>query len=310
MKEHHKGIHHITALAGDAQRNADFYVKTLGMRLVKKTVNQDDPGTYHLFYGNQVASSGASLTFFPWPQAVKGETGTGEAIIVSFLVPDGSQDYWHKRLKEFDVSIGELFTKFGKQVLPFEDPDGLTLELVFDEVSDEQKSNREGNVPKECAIRGFWGVTLSIIEEEPIANVLQQVFGFKKAEKENNKQRYTTDAPIGHSVIIKVAESQKGKSGRGTIHHIAFRAKDDKEEAEMREKVVKLGLNATSFIDRHWFRSVYFRSPAGVLFEIATDGPGYALDEAPEHLGEKLILAPWLESQREAIEEKLPEINI
>ncbi len=309
MKEHHKGIHHITVLSGNAQRNVDFYVKTLGLRLIKKSVNQDDPKTYHLFYGNQEASSGASLTFFPWPQAVKGETGTGEAVTVSFLVPEGLQQYWQNRFKELNVDTGDLFTKFGKKVLPFEDPDGLNLELVFDEVPNEQQS-REGSVPDEHAIRGFWGVTLKITEEGPTAEILQQVFEFKKAEKENGRQLYTTDAPVGHSVIIEVAEAERGKNGRGTVHHVAFRTKDNEEEAEMREKVISLGLNPTQIIDRHWFHSVYFRSPGGVLFEIATEGPGYDVDEDPEHLGEKLILAPWLESKRAMIEEQLPVIKV
>ncbi len=310
MKTHHKGIHHITALAGDAQRNAEFYVKTLGLRLIKKSVNQDDPGTYHLFYGNQQASPGASITFFPWPQAVKGEAGTGEAVTVSFSVPENSQQYWQKRLQEQDISTGETFTRFGQKVLPFEDPDGLNLELVFELTSNEPATDREGSVPKEHAIRGFWGTTLRLSEEATTEEILLDILGFEKAEKEGNKQLYTSDAPIGGSLIIETTEAENGVSGRGTVHHVAFRATDKEMLYDMRKEVQGKGLRPTELIDRHWFNSVYYRTRAGVLFEMASDGPGYDVDEDADKLGEKLVLPPWLESKRKTIEQSLPEIKV
>lgn len=310
MKTHQKGIHHISVLAGDPQRNAEFYVKTLGLRLIKKTVNQDDPGTYHLFYGNQEATSGASLTFFPWPKAVKGETGTGEAVTVSFSVPEQSLPFWQDRLHEQNVPTGEPFTRFGLKVLPFEDPDGLHLELVFESIDTSSDTKREGNVPKEHAIRGFWGTTLRLTEAATLEDILTDVLGFKKAEKEGNLQRYTTDAPIGGSVIIETTEVQVGVNGRGTVHHIAFRAADKGMLSDMRRELQMRRYRPTELIDRHWFNSVYFRTLSGILFEMATEGPGYAVDEDPDHLGEKLMLAPWLEPRRKEIENHLPEINI
>lgn len=307
---HNKGIHHTTVLAGDPQRNADFYVKTLGLRLVKKSVNQDDPGTYHLFYGNQSATPGSSITFFPWPRAVQGQTGTGEAVTVSFLVPTSSQNYWQNRLYERNIDTGDIFERFGLTVLSFEDPDGLKLKLVFEDVEDAPESTREGNVPDEHAIRGFWGTTLKLTEAESTAKILTEVLGFSEAGDEKGLLRYTTDAPIGGSVLLDVSEPEQGKSGRGTVHHVAFRAKGKEELNELRWQVAKLGLTPTEIIDRHWFKSVYFRTPAGVLFEMATEGPGYTVDEDPDHLGEKLVLPPWMESKREQIENNLPVIKI
>lgn len=310
MKTHHNGIHHITVLAGGPQRNAEFYVNTLGMRMVKKSVNQDDPGTYHLFYGNQAATPGSSLTFFPWPHAVKGEPGTGEAVTVSFSVPKDSLDYWQQRLDQHSVKTVDPFERFGLKVLPFEDPDGLSLEFVFENVADAPESSREVNVPNEHAIRGFWGTTLRLTEKESTASVLQDILGFEETDQENNITRYASEAPIGGTVLIEVTDKQSGKNGRGIVHHVAFRAADEEQLAELRQQVQEKRLMPTEIIDRHWFKSVYYRVPAGVLFEMASDGPGYAVDEDPDHLGEKLILPPWLESKREQIENHLPEITV
>lgn len=310
MKTHHKGIHHITAMAGDPNKNADFYVNKLGMRMVKKSVNQDDPGTYHLFYGNQAATPGSSLTFFPWPRAVKGTPGTGEAVTVAFSVPKDSLDFWKTRLNEQNIPYGEVFERFGLTVLPFKDPDGMKLELVFEESESASGSDREGTVPAEHAIRGFWGTKLLLTEEKSTAEILTNILGFEKTSEEENLSLYTTDAPIGGSVLIETTESKSGQNGRGIIHHVAFRAENKEELGKMRKKVQENGLMPTEIIDRHWFKSVYYRIPAGVLFEMASDDPGYTVDEDPEHLGEKLILPPWLEPKRETIENHLPEINI
>lgn len=308
--EHHNGIHHITVLAGDPQRNAEFYVNTLGMRMVKKSVNQDDPGTYHLFYGNQAATPGSSLTFFPWPRAVKGEPGTGEAVTVAFSVPENSLEYWQQRFEKENIESSNPFTRFGLTVLSFQDPDGLNLELVFEDITDAPDTDREGTVPSQHAIRGFWGTTLRLTEKESTGSVLHDILGFKETDQEDNITRYTTDAPIGGTVLIEITDQQSGKNGRGIVHHVAFRAADEEQLSEMRWEVSSQGLMPTEIIDRHWFKSVYYRVPAGVLFEMASDGPGYAVDEDPDHLGEKLILPPWLESKREQIENHLPEITV
>ncbi|MBN2732475.1 MAG: ring-cleaving dioxygenase [Balneolaceae bacterium] len=308
--KHHNGIHHITVLAGDPQRNAEFYVNTLGMRMVKKSVNQDDPGTYHLFYGNQAATPGSSLTFFPWPRAVKGEPGTGEAVTVAFSVPENSLQYWQQRLEKKNVQSSDPFTRFGLTVLPFQDPDGLNLELVFEDITDAPSTDREGVVPSQHAIRGFWGISLRLTEKESTASVLQDILGFEETDQENNITRYMTDAPIGGTVLIEITDQQSGKNGRGIVHHVAFRAADEDHLADLRKQVQAKRLMPTEIIDRHWFKSVYYRVPAGVLFEMASDGPGYAVDEDPDHLGEKLILPPWLESKREQIENHLPEITV
>lgn len=310
MNEHHKGIHHITVLAGDAQRNADFYVNTLGMRLVKKSVNQDDPGTYHLFYGNAKGSPGSGLTFFPWPMARQGKPGLGEAVAVALAVPADSLSYWVERFGEKDIDFEGPYDRFGQQAIGFKDPDRLQLELVFDEQAEELSGWENSTVPAEYGIRGFSGTTLRLREHDPTAEVLENVFGFEETDQQDNTWLYSTDAPIGRTVIIEEGSSKPSANGRGIIHHVAFRAKDDDELAALREKVLDMELRPTEIIDRHWFHSVYFQSPGGVLFEIATDGPGYTVDEDPEELGQNLILPPWLESRREMIEKRLPDITV
>lgn len=310
MKTDKKGLHHITALAGEAQKNVDFYVKKLGMRLVKKSVNQDDPGTYHLFYGNKNGDPGSGLTFFPWPMARQGKAGVGEAVTVSLAVPSGSMNYWTNRFDEQEIEYEKPFELFGKTRIRFKDPDLMQLELVFDKNVDGMPGWPESTVPTENAIQGFEGTTLRLQEAGPTARVLEEIFGFSPAGKEGNSQLLTTDARIGGSVIIEMVDSMPSANGRGIIHHIAFRAKDDDELMEMRKKVMGMGMHPSEFIDRFWFHSVYFRTPGGVLFEIATDGPGYTADEEAGKLGEKLVLPPWLEPQRKKIEEHLPEIRV
>lgn len=307
--KHHKGIHHITVLAGDAANNADFYTRILGMRLVKKSVNQDDPGTYHLFYGNQSANPGSSLTFFPWPNAVKGEPGTGESVNVGLQVPENSDEYWRDRLNGFNISYDEL-SVFGRPALRFQDPDGLELDLIFEGDAKEKVDNVDYAIPAEFTIQGFWGTRLSLTEREGTEFILKELFDFELREEQGNQFLYQTDAPVGHSVIIEISEQKRGKNGRGIVHHVAFRAEDKAELDNMRKKVGGFGLHPTQIIDRHWFRSVYYREPGGVLFEMASDDPGYTVDEEFEKLGEKLILPPWLESRRSQIESILPDINI
>lgn len=309
MSKHHKGIHHITALAGDPQRNADFYVKTLGMRLVKKSVNQDDPGTYHLFYGNAKGTPGSGLTFFPWPMATQGKPGLGEAVCVSLAVSEGSEEYWAERFGEQEINFDGPFERFGKMVMRFQDPDRMQLELVFDDGAKEISAWDKGPVPAEHGIRGFWGTKLRLKNIEPTAGVLEELFGFRESGKEEGVRHYQTGAPIGGSVLLEEGESSPSVNGRGIIHHVAFRAEDDDELSSLREKIMDMGLQPSEIIDRHWFHSVYFREPGGVLFEIATEGPGYDVDEDLDKLGEKLVLPPWLESRRDMIEKRLPELQ-
>lgn len=307
---HNKGLHHITVLAGDPKENADFYINKIGMRMVKKSVNQDDPGTYHLFYGNEAATPGSSLTFFPWPRAHKGIKGSGEAVNIGFKVPDGSQDFWLTRLKGQNLNVSESFDVFGKQTMRFEDPDGLELDLVFDGDAKEKVSEYESTVPHEYSIQGFESTRLKLSKVDTTVEVLKDILGFEEKTSDGNLTLFQTDANIGSSVIVETSDYDPGRGGRGIVHHVAFRAKDLEELKELREKVISKGLQPTEVIDRHWFKSVYYRTPDGILFEMATDDPGYTVDEDFEHLGEKLILTPWLEPRREYIESILPEIEV
>jgi glyoxalase family protein len=309
----HKGIHHISIISGDGQTNADFYVNKLGLKLVMKTVNQDDPGHYHLFYTNGQGSPGSSITFFPWPRARNGEPGTGEAVAVSFAVPEASRAYWEERFDELGISHDAVYKRFGRMVLPFRDPDGLRLELVFDDRCTSVGAWEESEVPENYEIRGFWGSTLRISRRahEPTAQLLTEVFGFEKGSTEDDTTLYETESPIGNAILITEDENPShGINGRGIVHHVAFRANSDEEHQQMREKVLEFGLQPTEVIDRHFFKSIYFRSPGGVLFEIATDGPGYESAMPKEELGKKLFLPPWLESKRDAIEQNLTPIEV
>jgi len=309
MKDHHKGIHHITVNGGDPRQNTEFYVRTLGMRLVKRSVNQDATDTYHFFYSNMEGAPGTNLSFFPWANVPRGQAGVGQAVIVSLTVPPQSKDFWKEHLAEENIEF-ETPKRFGRQTIRFKDPDGLQLELVPDEQAAELSGWDSNDIPAEHSIRGFRGTTLRLKDHRGTERVLKELFGFQQKDKEGKKRLYTTDAPIGGSLIIEESDGKFTAGGRGTVHHVAFRAKDKEEQEEMREKVLDFGLSPSPIVDRHWFHSLYFQSPGGVLFEIATDGPGFTVDEEPEKLGEHLVLAPWLESRREEIENQLPEINV
>ncbi|MDG5766239.1 VOC family protein [Balneolales bacterium ANBcel1] len=307
MKSKDKGLHHITIIAGPAQDNYEFYTKTLGLRLVLKSVNQDDPGTWHLFYANGSGQPGSSITFFPFRLASRTPAGTGEAVAVSFSVPDHSRDFWENHFRENQVETGEAFRRFGLDVLPFRDPDGLQLELVFDPEVNEQPGWENGPLPAGNSIRGFWASTLLITETETTARILEEVMDFELAETEGNRSLYRTASPIGNAIILEKAEKADPRHpGRGTVHHVAFRANDREDLERMRSLVENMGLQPTPVIDRHVFQSVYFRTPAGVLFEMATDPPGYkSVVEREEDMGRELFLPPWLESQRNKIEAAL-----
>ncbi len=309
MNTNATGIHHVTAISGGAQRNLDFYVGTLGLRMVKKTVNFDDPGTYHLYYGDGGGNPGSIMTFFPWANAPKGTQGAGQLTAASFSVPEDSLDYWKNRLSGDGASFDEPEHRFGNTVLPFADPDGMRLELVANR--DGREPWGDGTVPPENAIRGFHGVTLSVANPERTAEVMTEHLGFREAASENGRIRYEAGEG-GSGGFVDVAEGSSDSDGRmgvGTVHHVAFRVPDYEAQESLREEIAALGFDVTPVLDRNYFRSIYFREPGGALFEIATDPPGFTADEPLDELGTNLKLPPWLESRRERIEAALPSLE-
>jgi glyoxalase family protein len=306
------GIHHVTCIAGDVQENLDFYVALLGMRLVKKSVNQDDPGTYHLFYADRVGTPGTDFTFFPWPQMEPGRLGIGLTVEVSFAIPPGSLAYWQERLQQYGVEHGALEIRLGETTLPFRDVHGLQLALV--ETSDERQYVlwENGPVPPEYQLRGMHAVRLWERKLAYTQAILTQRMGFHFLSEEAGWHRYGVEGGgSGKLIEIKeLPEEHRGQWGTGSVHHVAWRVKDSEEQMALREGIANAGLRPTPQIDRFWFKSVYFREPGGVLFELATDGPGFDRDEDMEHLGEQLILPPWLETQREEIEAALPSLEM
>ena len=305
------GLHHITVIAGSAQENLDFYTGVMGMRLVKKSINQDAPDTYHLFYADGAGTPGTDLTFFPWPRMRPARRGTGQIVEVPFAVPPGSLSYWTERFAEHGISCGDLEERFGERTLPFRDPDGLHLALVE---TDDPRSFvpwERGPVPAEYQLRGMHAIRLWERDLEPTEALLTRVMGFEKVGAENGWHRYgVEDGSSGMLAEVKVVPEEKpGRHGTGGVHHAAWRVADDEEEKAMRQRVEQVGLQPSPQIDRFWFRSVYFNEPGGVLFELATEGPGFARDEDPEHLGEELILPPWMEARRGEIENALPPLK-
>lgn len=305
------GLHHITAIAGQAQRNYDFYTGVLGMRLVKKTVNFDDPGTYHLYYGDTVGTPGSILTFFPWEGVQKGRTGTGMATGIGYSVPAGSLDFWRKRFDTHQVNYKPAAERFGEPFIQFEDPDGLVLNLVAPAAPDNRAPWTTEDTPEDVAIKGFHSVTLTLQDREATAGVLTGIFGYKLLAQESNRYRFVTDA-AGTANIVDILEEPDGRRGinaGGTNHHVAFRVKNDDILMEFRKKVIAAGLNITEKIDRNYFYSLYFREPGGVLFELASDNPGFATDEPAGELGTHLMLPPQYEGMRKRIEESLPALQ-
>ncbi len=308
MEHKIKGLHHITAIAGNAKRNFNFYTNVLGLRLVKKTVNFDDPGTYHFYYGNEEGTPGTILTFFPWEGIRQGRTGTGMATDIGYSVPEGSLDFWQKRFKEFKVKHDPIALQFGEQVLPFVDPDGLRLQLVAPASVDTRVPWVTAEVGGENATRGFHNVVLTLRTIEPTAEILTEVFGYRMLQQDGNRYRFITDAVNEAAIIDLVASPAEpaGINAGGTNHHIAFRVKNDNILMEYREKILSKGLGITPKIDRDYFFSLYFREPGGVLFEIATDNPGFTIDEPLNKLGSALRLPKQYESSRSEIEKILP----
>ena len=306
------GIHHVTAISGKASRSVDFYKRTLGLRLVKKIVNFDDPRTYHLYFGDEQGNPGTILTFFPWEDAAPGRNGDGLTEETAFRVPADSIGYWTHRLIEKGVPHQALEKRFGEPVLSLTDPDGMSLALVGVADASSEPAWSDGTIPAEHAVRGFHGVMLMLEKAAPTAAILTGVFGFEETLREGYLVRYeTSGGEPGKVVTIRETEGfLPGRLGRGSVHHIAFRAADDAQQAEMAKKVSEdYGLMPTEQLDRNYFRSVYFREPGGILFEIATDQPGFAVDEPVATLGHELKLPPFLEFQRDEIEASLPPIE-
>jgi glyoxalase family protein len=305
------GLHHVTAIASEPQRILDFYVEVLGLRFVKRTVNFDDPGSYHFYLGDDTGSPGTILTFFAWPGATRGALGVGETSVVAFRVPDGSLDFWESRLLSAGVPAERADDRFGEPVLSFGDPDGMRVELLGMNDTDDYEVPRISGVPREHAIRGFHSVTLCEAGFELTARVLEKM-GLRNVAQEQNRIRFIAEGS-GPGKFIDVRIQPQliyGKMGAGTIHHIAFRASDDAAQLEWRQVLAGMSLNVTPVLDRCYFHSIYFREPGGVLFEIATDPPGFMIDETAESLGEGLKLPPWLERNRAAIERVLPPIKM
>lgn len=307
----------MTCIAGDPQRNIDFWVETLGLRLVKRSINQDDPGTYHFFFADAEGTPGTSMTFFPWGEMRQGKVGTGQVSRTAFRVPKGSLEYWEDRFDEHDVSYGDRIERFGETVLPFEDPDGLPIELVaVDLPADEPTVPWTEFVPEEHAIRGFHSVTLWIADIDPTIDVLETM-GLERVDSEqgqadtpgDERTRFAAEGPVGRYVDV-LPTIQSGRQGHGTVHHVAFQTPTDEEQKAIREAVRGPSVSPTQQIDRHWFRSVYFREPGGILFELATSGPGYTADEPLESLGEKLVLPGKFEERRDDIEAQLDSITV
>ena len=305
------GLHHITAIASSAQRNFDFYTKVLGLRLVKKTVNFDDPGTYHFYYGDEGGSPGTILTFFPWEGVGRGHVGPGMATGIGYAVPENSLDFWKNRFAQFNVQHGEIKESFGEQSLAFEDPDGLRLQMIVPAGKDDRKGWETAEVKAGEATKGFHNVTLTVRNVAPTASVLTDLLGYTLQKQEGQHYRFTTDA-VDNAGIVDIIEAPTAVAGRGaagTNHHVAFRVKDDNVLMTFREKIAGKGFNITPKIDRDYFFSLYFREPGGVLFELATDNPGFTRDEPLEALGTSLKLPKQYEGNRKQIEEVLPALH-
>ena len=304
------GIHHITAIAGNAKRNYNFYTHVLGQRLVKKTVNFDDPETYHLYYGNAAAEPSTILTFFPWEGVQTGRRGARQATEIGYSVPECSFDFWLKRFEKHNVIYNKVAEKFGEQYLTVLDPDGLKLELTASKTTDTRLPWETEEVKAENAIKGFHNVTITTNKMQPTADILTGVFGYKLLEQSVNRYRFITDAVENAAIVdlVEVAGEVAGHAAGGSVHHVAFRVKNEEVLMHYREKIAALGLNITDKIDRNYFYSLYFREPGGVLFEIATDNPGFAVDEPIEELGQNLKLPAQHERFRSALEKSLPKL--
>lgn len=309
MKTPIVGLHHVTAIASDPQRNLDFYTEVLGLRFVKRTVNFDDPGTYHFYFGDDTGTPGTILTFFPWPGAQRGRPGAGETIATAFSIPVGSLAYWRERLRSKGV-VAEEKLIFGRTHLSFPDPDGMVLELVEQAVAEPVQAPRYADVPAKYALQGFFGTTLLELSLQRTASLLG-IMGYRRLEEEGARTRFAPDGDAkGRFLDVVVDESAyAGRMGAGTVHHIAFRASDDGAQLDWQQELGQY-VGVTPVQDRTYFHSIYFREPGGVLFEIATDAPGFLIDEPAESLGEALKIPAWFEPQRARIEARVQPLTL
>jgi glyoxalase family protein len=306
------GLHHITAITDSAQRNLDFYAKVLGLRFVKKTVNFDDPGTYHLYYGDETGSAGTILTFFPWEGLGPGRRGTGQATEIGFSVPAGSLDFWMQRFTTHKITYEQPSEQFGEQYLTVLDPDGLKLELVVAKTPDPRTPWTTDELGPEVAIKGFHHVTLTLASREGTAEVLTTIFGYTLLEQHGNRFRYATDTVPGAALVdlVEVPGQARGHVAAGSVHHVAFRVPDDATHQHFRQKIAAKGYQVTAPIDRDYFHAIYFREPGGVLFEVATDNPGFMVDEPLAELGTGLKLPRQHERLRPQLEQHLPKLML
>jgi len=311
MNNNIQGIHHITAIAGNAQRNYDFYTKVLGLRMVKKTVNFDDPGTYHFYFGNENGTPGTILTFFPWQGIQQGRPGTGMATEIGYSVPEGSLEFWKDRFTQFNVQHGITAERLGELYLPFQDPDGLQLNLIVPKKNDNRQAWETAEVKAQNATKGFHSITLTLKSIKGTADILTEVFGYTLLEQEGNRYRYITTNIENAAIVnlIEAPEEERGIVAGGTNHHVAFRVANEDVLMTYREKILQKGINITPKINRDYFFSLYFREPGGVLFELATDNPGFTVDEPLDQLGTSLKLPVQYQPMRAEIEKALPELS-
>ncbi len=312
MEKKVAGLHHVTAIASDPQRNLDFYVGLLGLRFVKRTVNFDDPGTYHFYFGDRRGIPGTILTFFPWPGARRGIRGIGQIEATAFAISPDSVGYWLERLKQHHVTAERTLPRFREEVIRFIDPDGLLLELIVSDSPARVEPWPDSPILPEHALHGFHSVSATLEGYEKTARLLTDSFGYRLVEQSGNRFRFVSpdDSAPGRIVdLLCMPDGRPGNVAAGSVHHIAFRTRNDAEQLQWREHLVELGYNVTPVIDRIYFHSIYFREPGGILFEIATEPPGFTLDETLEKLGTGLRLPPWMESARSQIERVLPPIR-
>lgn len=310
MKTLISGIHHITAIAGNPQANVDFYTGILGLRLVKKTINFDAPDVYHFYFGDELGSPGTIFTTFPFKGARKGTKGTGELTYTAFSIPSNSLEFWIERLKKYGVAVSDVLTRFRAKLIRFEDHDGMGIELVAND-SDERTGWTYGQVPREFSIKGFYGATLNLRAKEQTEKLLTGFMNYKFIGQEGDRYRYGTEGKPGDIVDIVVNPAgNRGMQSAGTVHHIAFRTANAESQLEVQKLLMENGYLTTEVKDRNYFTSIYFREPGGVLFEIATDEPGFAIDEDEAHLGELIKLPEWAEPSREEIVKNLTPVSL
>ena len=307
------GLHHVTAIASDPQRNLDFYLELLGLRLVKRTVNFDDPGSYHFYFGDTTGTPGTIFTFFSWPGARRGVHGSGEVGATALVIPPGSAGYWLDRLKKSHVSAERASERFGEEVVRLVDPDGTLIELIESTSSGAVVPWSESPVPAEHAVRGFHSVSATLQNTEKTAKLVTETFGYGLVQVAGNRSRFAAFGETGIGKFIDLVSAPDVHPGRiavGSVHHIAFSVPDDEQQIEWREKLISQGYQVSPVMDRTYFHSIYFREPGGVLFELATDPPGFIHDESVDELGANLRLPTWMEHARPQIEKMLPKVTV